>query len=274
MKEIRLHEDFFAGEVVYNTGGTYGPVTQRHLQFVILHSGQGDHRIDGRRYLVEPGEVILLIPGETVFIRFSETEPSHHTWIEARSPKFALKPIRQQMEPRHRPLDGIAENILWLALGRAGQREKNPDLEHPANRPAVTLRDALCRSFFAHFLQPASAEPGPRGPIHPAVQRMSECFEQSLHEELDLPALARQCGVSAQHLMRLCQQAYGTSPMRLLWRERINRGLSLLRSTGLSISEIAYRTGFQTPEHFSRRIRQATGQSPRIYRQGHWGREG
>ena len=60
--------------------------------------------------------------------------------------------------------------------------------------------------------------------------------------------------------------------MRYVWEARTRRGAQLLRETGLTVSEIAYRCGFQTPFHFSRWVKQVHGMSPKEFRAQAWGR--
>jgi AraC-like DNA-binding protein len=46
----------------------------------------------------------------------------------------------------------------------------------------------------------------------------------------------------------------------------------MLRETGLSVSEAAYRSGFRNPFHFSRLVKAETGQTPTVYRERVWRR--
>ena len=54
----------------------------------------------------------------------------------------------------------------------------------------------------------------------------------------------------------------GITPMAYLWRERVEHGIDLLRSTGLSVGEVASRAGFSSVYHFSRRVKALSGLSP------------
>jgi AraC-like DNA-binding protein len=57
-----------------------------------------------------------------------------------------------------------------------------------------------------------------------------------------------------------------------VWEVRTRRGALLLRETGLTVGEVAFRCGFQTPFHFSRWVRELFGVSPRALRAKAWER--
>jgi AraC family transcriptional regulator of arabinose operon len=278
MNISELADGFFFGEVVYPPGGTYGPVLQPRLQLVFIHSGRGEHLIDGRWHLVEPGEAIALLPGERVEIRFDRLKSTHHTWCQAALPAERAGEARAALPARKRKMSPTLETLLWLGLGRAHQTGKSPQLRPAEPPPSGDLRAALVRAALEAFFEPFN--PPPANPTlirhdhrhadHPALRRLFEAIERRLDEPLTLRDLAHDAALSPQHLMRLCREAYQRTPTELLWEARVEVALRDLRQTGLSITEIAQRTGFKTPEHFSRRIKQATGQSPRAYRQREW----
>jgi AraC family transcriptional regulator of arabinose operon len=87
---------------------------------------------------------------------------------------------------------------------------------------------------------------------------------------LQLDDLAKVAGVSPNHLIRLFKQELQLTPLEWLWRERIRQAETLLEHSGFSVSEIAFRCGFQNPYHFSRRFKETTGTSPKSYRQKRW----
>ncbi|MGD6834668.1 helix-turn-helix domain-containing protein [Sutcliffiella halmapala] len=47
-----------------------------------------------------------------------------------------------------------------------------------------------------------------------------------------------------------------------LWEKRIDRGIDLLRNTGLTVSEIAYQSGVKTSQHFARSFKKHTNRTP------------
>lgn len=94
------------------------------------------------------------------------------------------------------------------------------------------------------------------------VQRAIAALETSG----DPCAAARIVGLSHAHFRRRFTRGIGTSPVRYLARKQIEEACRLMQETDLRDYEIAERTGFYDPYHFSRRFKQISGQTPREYR--------
>lgn len=67
---------------------------------------------------------------------------------------------------------------------------------------------------------------------------------------------------SEAHFARSFKQAFGVPPHRYLLTRRIERAVALLRDTDLSITEIAFQTGWSSLGTFGRTFRDVTGASP------------
>ena len=59
----------------------------------------------------------------------------------------------------------------------------------------------------------------------------------------------------------------GQAPVKLMSALRLKKAKELLTSTTLSVSEIAYQTGFTTPGYFSKNFKSKYGISPKGFRQ-------
>jgi transcriptional regulator GlxA family with amidase domain len=78
--------------------------------------------------------------------------------------------------------------------------------------------------------------------------------------------LARASGVSQAHFARSFKAAFGVPPHRYLLTRRIERATAFLRDTALSITEIAFETGWNSVGTFGRTFRDVTGESPGEFR--------
>ena len=92
--------------------------------------------------------------------------------------------------------------------------------------------------------------------------RAKDRMDAASHEEWPVRRLARVSGVSEAHFARSFKEAFGIPPHRYLLTRRIERATTLLRDTDLSITEIAFQTGWSSLGTFGRTFRDITGESP------------
>ena len=96
--------------------------------------------------------------------------------------------------------------------------------------------------------------------------RAKDRMDAASHEDWPVRRLARVGGVSEAHFARSFKQVFGVPPHRYLLTRRIERAKALLRDTDLSITEIAFRTGWESLGTFGRVFRDVTGESPSAIR--------
>ena len=92
--------------------------------------------------------------------------------------------------------------------------------------------------------------------------RARDRMDAAPHEAWPIPRLARVSGVSEAHFARSFREAFGLPPHRYLLTRRIERAAALLRDTDLSVTEIAFQTGWNSLGTFGRMFRDITGESP------------
>jgi len=97
--------------------------------------------------------------------------------------------------------------------------------------------------------------------------RAKDRMDGASHEDWPVRRLARVSGVSEAHFARSFKEAFGVPPHRYLLTRRIERATALLRETDLSITDIAFQTGWQSLGTFGRTFRDVTGESPGALRE-------
>jgi len=75
--------------------------------------------------------------------------------------------------------------------------------------------------------------------------RARDRIDGAPHEAWPVQRLAAVSGVSEAHFARSFRDAFGTPPHRYLLTRRIERAKAMLRDTDLSITEIAFATGWE-----------------------------
>lgn len=86
--------------------------------------------------------------------------------------------------------------------------------------------------------------------------------EQMKNSELNVEDLGREMGMSRVQLYRKLKSLTNYSPNELLRQMRLKKAASLLASSDLSITEIAYEVGFSSPSYFTKCYKEQFGESP------------
>ena len=97
--------------------------------------------------------------------------------------------------------------------------------------------------------------------------RAKDRMDAASHEDWPVQRLALVSHVSEAHFARSFKEAFGVPPHRYLLTRRIERAKALLRDTDLSITEIAFQTGWSSLGTFGRTFRDITGESPGAIRE-------
>lgn len=92
--------------------------------------------------------------------------------------------------------------------------------------------------------------------------RAKDRMDGASHEEWPIHRLAQVSAVSVAHFARSFKDAFGVPPHRYLLARRIERAVALLRDTELSITEVAFQTGWKSLGTFGRIFRDITGENP------------
>jgi transcriptional regulator GlxA family with amidase domain len=110
--------------------------------------------------------------------------------------------------------------------------------------------------------------PGPVDVDHP-LQPTIAWMEDNAVDALDLQAIADHASVSVRTLNRQFREHFGTTPLGLLARMRIDRAQRLLESTGLTVDRVAEKSGFGSYASLRYHFLRTVGVSPQKYRQSY-----
>jgi AraC-like DNA-binding protein len=243
------------GTVTYPPGGTLGPRAQHDVQLVLVHTGSARVWVDGAERRLEAGEVGLLLPGHRERFAFDPRAATRHSWVQAHVPDAT----RFEGLPGALPLSPALDAFVREAIATA--RSALP------TAPLV-LAQLAAAALWQYVGEAERTRPERPRPVDDAMR--------FIHANLADPALtleqiARAAHVSPAHAIRSFRAEHGITPKAYLWQRRTALGMDLLGSTGLSIAAIAERCGFRTTQHFSRRVKQASGLTPGALRRARWG---
>ncbi len=160
----------------------------------------------------------------------------------------------------------FSRSIPWQAeaLGIIGEICKSadaPDYELTVlccfARIIKLLRGNIDLTVSAANLHKAGIEP---------LKRMITYIRSHYYEQITLDDIAKAGGLGKTACTSTFKKCAGTTPISFLMRYRHSKAAELLRATDLSITDIAYKTGFSGASYFAENFRKIMGCSPSQYR--------
>lgn len=242
--------------VTYRKGGKFGSRLQEYFQLVVVHRGSARIWVDGQILSLKAGWGVLLRPGRVERFEFSRTQETRHSWCQI-APHLVPEPMKFPEAALLHPAPCGEAVLEQIRLG----------LKAEISGTAAT---ALVLSTIRSFCGSVGNSGVSTGTLGTVAERFQQAVEESIAKETSLADLAKKAGASRGHLIKVVNEQWGTTPMEVLWRQRTEAAARLLRETGLTLGEVAARTGFSNPYHLSRRFRQRFGLPPRAWRLRCW----
>ena len=97
-------------------------------------------------------------------------------------------------------------------------------------------------------------------------KRAAELLRDNLNGHIRLAEIARECGLSVSHFARSFKISFGSSTHQWLIQQRIEQAKVLMKQTGMSLMEVALRSGFSDQAAFTRTFQRLVGVSPGRWR--------
>jgi AraC-like DNA-binding protein/quercetin dioxygenase-like cupin family protein len=248
---------------------------------LLCRSGGGQVWVNGQRHVMRAGVLLILPWGRSIRYAADVLDPfllvGAHL-IPEHDPGHRV--VADVPHDRDHPLTGCGwrrdGTILSGGSVVVSSAEERPRLVDVSLYAVEVFRrgapdEALMRALGTLVLHELSEPLGAAGPLYGALvpddlRRVLQYVDQELHRQLTIGELAGVAGCGVATLTRRFRRHLDTSPMGWVAARRIARAQELLRTTGLTVGQVARRCGVADPYYFSRLFRQHVGQSPREWR--------
>lgn len=98
------------------------------------------------------------------------------------------------------------------------------------------------------------------------IQKALTIVEQNIaNSNFSVEEMSREIGMSRVHLYKKLLSLTGKSPLEFIRLLRLKRAAQLLEKSQLSVSEIAYKVGFNNPKAFSKYFKEEFGLLPSVF---------
>ena len=98
------------------------------------------------------------------------------------------------------------------------------------------------------------------------IQEAIHFMEQNYQRDLSIEEIAAVCKLNRSYFSKLFKESKGCPPQEFLIRMRLAKASEMMKTTSMSIGDIAILCGYPNQLHFSRSFKQRYGVSPREWR--------
>ena len=262
-----LLENFRLFHLTSQTGEQVDFHYHEFCKLLFLVSGQGSYYVEGHRYALHPGDIVLIgsrsvhkpdlepgIPYERIIIYISPDYLQQLSTLDcdllsifSGSKGHVLRPLENQ----RRKLFGIASAL-------------EQDLSQPGFGREILSGSDLARLVVVlgrNLRDESSTLPSPILPQNRRVLEIMEYLDRNLTEEIDIDNLADRFFISKYHMMRLFRKETGATIYAYLTQKRLLRARQLMAG-GISATQACLSCGFHSYSSFTRAFSKYFGTTP------------
>lgn len=243
------------------------------LEFLVIESGGGVYRINGKDYPLQAGQG-LFINYNRMHAGFSPSDADFTYSVLQIRPSLLADNFYISEEYLNPLISLESLDCLYLTGEEDWQRHTlgqiaaliELNLERPRYYELETLSGlyAMLQVLCEHMVFREIAR-NSRFPNAVALMDMTAYIQQHFAEKISLQDIASAGAMCQSKCCSLFQQLLRQSPISYLQNYRIQRSLSLLSHSRMSVTEIAGFCGFNGASYFIEVFRRSTGMTPREF---------
>lgn len=171
------------------------------------------------------------------------------------------------------------KRLLQINPGRGINRSDNPtvyekntfyksyqELNNTVSDSVYFETHGIVIQLISRFLNSHRFKSRISDPVPSKILDATRYIQLNLEENLTVNYLADRANLHQDYFSRLFFRYTGQRPLTYIHEKRIERAQYLIATTTLSYSEIAERTGFENPPHFSKIFKKVTSLTPGEYK--------
>lgn len=240
---------------------SYPAHLHKEVEFVYVLSGQISISIDEQTYELYPGDCSIAFPN---CIHRSETKEQSDILLCIFSLDFMNDFMKEFTDFRpESPI--LSAELVSMDAKNALERLKNLS---PSQHDSRLFKGYLT-IVITEILGKMSLKPFSSKTEMNLSQQLLTYIDTHYTETLSLECIAKALGVSKFYLSHIFSNKLHTSYTAYLSGKRIELAKTLLVSTSLSITEIAYESGFSSTRTFFRAFEEFCHTTPKAYRSKH-----
>lgn len=245
-----------------------GPRTVDDSFWFCFPKGRGQAVLDDGRcgFQFRPGDLILIPRGTPHFVRLAKGSKPHLLVVHFHADLFGDINLLDVLGfPRHVPHTPDAPFERWSNELVRESMLRPPGWQRTMAAGVLQLLTHLTRHHGSRFT--GRGQEVRRRELLRLLPSLEVVERRFADPRLTIADLARAISVSEVYFRKLLRRLTGLNPVAFLQRHRIQHAGMLLRTTRLSVKQIAEQSGFVDLPFFYRVFKQWTDQTPVDYRE-------
>ncbi len=241
---------------------SFGPAVRDFYLVHFVRFGKGVFHTDGKEWPVQAGQGFLICPNHISLYTANGQTPWSYVWIGFKGTK-AADWLRLAGLSRENPVfsdtSGFIASCFEQMLGTAAMNH---------GREMRLL--GLLHLFLSELAETTPNKPSLmdgqiRKEAH--IRKALDYMTMNYTRNIDVAGVAAYVGLERTYFSTLFRTMMGQTPKEFLIHYRIEKACAYMRSTSLSIGDIARSVGYEDPLLFSKMFRKVKQMSPRAFRQ-------
>ena len=242
-----------------NTTRDY-PVSIDGFSAIVMMSGEATVSIDMNNYHIRPNNIVFFNPDS--IIRTVKCSANAAAYVLAFSKSFVNEIQIDLATSLQATPEDVGEIRQLFQLIKAMLRSDKERYRHEIIRTLFTTAFYLITEINQRE-QPGELKPG-RSEV--LFNDFTALLQQHSKRERNVGFYAAQLNITPKYLSAVVKEVSGKTAARWIDESVILEAKTLLKYSGLSIQEIAYRLNFSTQSFFGKYFKQHTGFSPSRYK--------
>lgn len=259
----------------YDCEGSPGPGVfplhwHEHIEIIAVVEGGLEIDIEGEKCLYEAGDIAVIspnmlhscyyrFPNSSLYCLMSDMNLFRSRYLESAEEKY-ITPLLNGQSAFVTKISGDKE-LLGIVTESYRVCAEKPDAYH------LLLKSLMFKLMYHLFSQynsknesksPSKATSLSRERVNAILQYVDEHY----NEKISLEDLAELVHINKYYICKIFAHCTGMTFLNYLNQVRVQKAVELLLGTNRSITSIAYETGFQDINYFSRLFKQVMGVSP------------
>lgn len=231
-------------------------------QLVYITEGSGFFEsAHQERIKIKPGMVFLLFPDEWHTYRPDINVGWTQYWIGFKGRNMDER-VRQKFFDKSSPIFNVGLNDELVGMFMKAIITSEQEISHFQKMLAGTVNYML---GLIYILDNNNRMEQDRHLVN-QISQARILMRENIESNMSVQEIAEAIGVGYSTFRKNFKKYTGMSPASYFQDLRLQRAKDLLRTTELSIKEIAYRLNFDSPDYFSTQFRKKTGQRPTDFR--------